>query len=184
MHELITPRTPLLKSLEGYREGPFFLEEEFGTYRKLIEFISTHPRCFERDNIGHITGSVWLVNHAMNEVLLTHHKKLGIWIQLGGHADGDPDIPSVAMREAYEESGLASLNFVTEGIYDIDIHQIPNSCVAHYDIRYIIQAPANAMYTVSHESHALAWIPYHALTDYTDSRSVLRMAEKMARVNF
>ena len=55
-------------------------------------------------------------------VLMTHHKKLNIWVQLGGHADGESDIAQVAMREAHEESGLDDLRLVTPEIFDIDIH--------------------------------------------------------------
>ena len=40
--------------------------------------------------------------------MLTHHKKLGCWLQPGGHADGDSDVAAVSLREAEEESGLES----------------------------------------------------------------------------
>jgi len=51
---------------------------------------------------GHITASAWVVDRAGTMALLTHHRKLGRWLQLGGHADGDPDVRRVALREAME----------------------------------------------------------------------------------
>ena len=49
-------------------------------------FVEAHERCFERDLwAGHITGSAWVVDPQESRVLLTHHKKLDIWVQLGGH---------------------------------------------------------------------------------------------------
>ncbi len=172
-------RNHLLESLELFKNSPFFTDEERDDYETLIEFITTNPGCFERENAGHITGSVWLINHEGTHALLTHHKKLGKWLQLGGHADGDPHIPRVAMKEAVEESGIEGLTFVMEGIFDIDIHPIPNQCLVHYDVRYLIKAGPNANYTVSHESHDLAWVPLEKLSYYTTAQSVLRMAQKM-----
>ncbi len=172
-------RKQLLKSLKDYLSGRFFMEEEQQHHGELIQFIHDNAHCFARENIGHVTGSAWLINHEHTHVLLTHHKKLGIWLQLGGHADGEHHIPTVALKEAHEESGIESLTFVTEEIYDIDIHAIPNKCTFHYDVRYLIKAPQGAQYIVSEESHDLAWVPLDKIEEYTTSRSVLRMAEKI-----
>lgn len=174
-------RNHLLKSLERFRRSAFFSHDEHKYYEQIVAFIHAHPGCFQRENPGHITGSIWLVNHDLSQVLLTHHKKLGMWLQLGGHADGDPHIPSVAMKEAQEESGIEGLIFLEEGIFDIDIHLIPNACIAHYDIRYLIQAPKDAPYAVSAESHDLAWVPLEKLESYTTAPSITRMAQKLKR---
>ncbi len=172
-------RKQLLDSLKLYVTSTFFMPEEQHHYEELIQFITDNPACFERENVGHITGSVWIINHEHTHALLTHHKKLGIWLQLGGHADGDPHIPSVALKEAHEESGIEELEFVTQEIYDIDIHPIPNKCTFHYDVRYLIRAPKGAQYVVSEESHDLAWVALDQMEEYTTCRSVLRMAEKV-----
>ena len=55
---------------------------------------------------GHLTGSAWIVSPDRRRTLLTHHRKLDRWLQLGGHADGQADLLAVAAREAKEESGL------------------------------------------------------------------------------
>jgi hypothetical protein len=72
--------------------------------RRCIEtFVREHPACFESTYAaGHLTGSAWLIDSTGQRVLLTHHRKLGRWIQLGGHADGEADLLAVAVREARE----------------------------------------------------------------------------------
>ncbi len=172
-------RTLLLHRLQCYGNSSRFMQEEQAHLTEIMRFINTYPGCFEREHQGHITGSAWVINHDQTHALLTHHKKLAMWVQLGGHADGNPDIPAVALREAHEESGIDDLWLVSQDIFDIDIHPIPNKCLYHYDIRYLIKAPRDAQYTVSEESHDLAWVRFDEIETYTSSRSVLRMAEKM-----
>src|ERR1051325_3552574 len=88
------------------------------------EFLRSAPTVFERTHaVGHFTGSAWLVSADGARVLLTHHRKLGRWLQLGGHADGDPDLAGVALREAEEESGLTQLA-VEPLPFDLDCHWI------------------------------------------------------------
>ena len=157
--------------------------EESQTAMRFIEFLSAHPNAFERTcSTGHVTGSAWLVNHAGSHVLLTHHKKLNIWIQLGGHADGDSDVRQVAMREAAEESGLPSIELVSSRIFDIDVHQIPSRkdepAHLHWDVRYAFRAVGSDKFTPSAESHELRWIEIARLDSLTREASMLRMAAK------
>ena len=83
------------------------------------DFVHDNAKCFDRSNMpGHITGSALVLNQDLSKVLLTHHKKLGMWLQLGGHADGHHIAHEVAMTEALEESGLKGLEFLS---YERDI---------------------------------------------------------------
>lgn len=136
---------------------------------------------------GHFTASSWLVDRTGTRVLLTHHRKLHRWLQLGGHADGDRDLARVALREAEEESGLDGL--VVEPVpFDLDRHWIPERGEVpghwHYDVRYVVHAGMNESYVVSDESHALEWRGISAIAaDPTADESLRRMARKwMARL--
>ncbi len=147
------------------------------------EFLGGHAEAFERElAIGHFTGSAWLVSADGTRVLLTHHRKLGRWLQLGGHADGDTDLARVALREAGEESGLDRL-VVEPAIFDLDRHRIPARGADpehwHYDVRYVVHAGANEAFVVSDESHALAWREIAEVAqDASADPSVRRMAMK------
>lgn len=173
------PRRAILALFETYVHR---YPDEAETVRRISAFVSRHPDCFHRElTEGHITGSAWIVDRTGRRTLLTHHKKLDIWVQLGGHADGQSDIAAVAMREAVEESGIANLHLLSPEIFDIDIHIIPargdESVHFHYDCRFLIRAD-DEDYTVSDESHDLAWIEMDRIADYTNEESMLRMVAK------
>lgn len=146
-------------------------------------FATSHADAAERTlAIGHLTGSAWLVDAAGKCVLLTHHRKLDRWLQLGGHADGDADLARVALREAEEESGLHDL-VVESRIFDLDRHRIPargaESEHWHYDVRFVVRATGSEEFVVSAESHALAWRDIAGIAgDPAQDESLRRMARK------
>lgn len=160
------------------------------TADRMIKFISSTPACFERSNPeGHMTGSAWLLNPTGDKALLTLHHKLQRWMQTGGHADGDPDLLRVALREAEEESGIKGITPVSAEIFDIDIHLIPahpekdEPAHYHYDVRYLLRAP-HENHVISAESDALAWWgaeDFETRADQLD-HSVRRMAEKRRKL--
>ncbi len=173
-------RQPLLESLRRYREAH---PDEHAVADQFREFVEQHPDCFERSLlVGHLTGAAWILNRAGTHVLLTHHRKLDRWLQLGGHADGDPDMLRVAAKEAEEESGIPTLEPASEDIFDLDVHAIPARGDVpehfHYDVRFRFRATDSEDFTVSDESHDLAWVPLETLSDYTSEESMLRMAQK------
>ena len=178
-------RAEVLKQLRDYQ---LRWRSESEVCARFIDFVVNQPDCFERHlPIGHVTGSAWVVNRAGTHVLLTHHKKLNLWVQLGGHADGDADVFRVARREAEEESGLAGLVPVSKAIFDLDVHRIPARGNApehfHWDVRYAFRAMGGETYVVSAESHDLGWIEIASLSLVTQEESMLRMARKWVAVS-
>ena len=146
-------------------------------------FLASEGALFDRSHPpGHFTGSAWLVSADGQRVLLTHHRKLGRWLQLGGHADGDADLAQVALREAEEESGLVDL-VVEPAIFDIDRHAIPARGDEpehwHYDVRFVVRATGSEDFAISEESLALAWKPVADIAvEPTSDDSLRRMARK------
>ncbi len=170
-----------------FREYPFQPE----LVRRFQAFDADGAQNYQRGAPGHFTASAWLVSKDGAQVLLTHHKKLGRWLQLGGHADGDQDLANVALREAEEESGLTALSIIPE-IFDLDAHEIPARGVfgapgyeaahVHWDVRFVVRASAED-FLLSEESLALAWVDIATLAaDPSADASLVRMAQKWLRL--
>ncbi|MBD8524496.1 NUDIX hydrolase [Pseudomarimonas arenosa] len=146
------------------------------------DFLCAQSRPFDRHTQqGHFTGSVWLVSADGQRCLLTHHRKLNRWLQLGGHADGEADLAQVALREAEEESGLADLALESIEIFDLDRHLIPARGEMpahwHYDVRFVVRALGEQQFVVSEESHDLAWVEVRQIAnDPQADESLRRMA--------
>lgn len=173
-------RQKLIQLLEAYE--PVHPEERL--YKEeILSFIKRREDCFERFlEEGHVTASAWLVNKKGDSALLMHHAKLDIWCQLGGHADGDPDVLAVALKEAREESGIDAIEPIGRGIFDIDVHEIPETrkekAHKHYDIRFLLQAVGSEEVLCNEEAKALLWVSKEKNALPTKERSILRMHEK------
>ena len=153
----------------------------------ILKFLENKD-CFSKSNHkGHFTGSAWIVSPDKEYVLMTHHRKLRMWLQLGGHADGEKNLFKVALKEAKEESGIQSLISLDKEIFDIDIHKIPPSIDSiahiHYDVRFLLQAdPISSKIIVSEESFDVAWIPIQKVLTLNSEPSIERMLQKTLRL--
>ncbi|MCX7718523.1 MAG: NUDIX hydrolase [Candidatus Sumerlaeaceae bacterium] len=159
-------------------------------HRQLIlEFIGRYEHPFDRSIAeGHLTGSALVVEATGGRVLLGYHRKLGRWLQFGGHGEpGDEDAFEVALREATEESGIDGLALYPSAPapLDVDVHEIParkgEPAHLHLDIRYLLVAPADAPSPCGRpEEHTeIAWFSWEqamALEGLDDS--LRRLLEK------
>lgn len=130
--------------------------------KEMEDFMCDELDAFERTNKSrHFTASAWIITDDNERALITHHKKLGLKLQLGGHCDGDFNVLRVALREALEEGGIPNLSFCEE-IFDLDIHIIPGNkkedSHSHYDVRFLFKVPKDSEFIISEESTKLEWI--------------------------
>ena len=172
-------RLELIAALRDY-QTTFF--EEQGFVSQFLELLN-HERCYYRDHLpGHMTASAWIVNPANTHALLTHHAKLNRWLQPGGHADGDENILSVALKEAREETGL-DVSLPRKDIFDIDIHPIPARSDfplhLHFDIRFAFVANDRVSLQITAESHDLKWVGLQEVAAISQNNlSIRRMVQK------
>ncbi len=154
---------------------------------RFYRLIAEEPHFLERKALaGHITASVWILGKSDDSALLTHHRKLGRWLQLGGHVDGDEILVRAALREASEESGLSRFEVaLVAGALcplDLDIHPIPargsEPAHEHFDVRFLLRANPTEPLVVSAESHDLKWIRVTELAAYSEEESLLRLQRK------
>ncbi|MBM3973392.1 MAG: NUDIX hydrolase [Planctomycetes bacterium] len=135
---------------------------------------------------GHVTASAWIIDAAGGRALLTHHRKLGRWLQLGGHVDGEEHVERAALREAQEESGMQRfvLRRWTDTLVplDLDVHVIPARGSEpehlHWDVRFWLQAEPGQELLISEESNDLRWFTPDELRAATQEESVLRLLRK------
>jgi 8-oxo-dGTP pyrophosphatase MutT (NUDIX family) len=155
---------------------------------RIVAFCDAHADALLRTCVpGHLTASALVVDAGCERALLTHHKKLDRWLQLGGHVDGDGDLARSALREAHEESGIEGL-VIDETPIDLDVHTIPERRTKdgsiepahlHLDVRFVVYAPAGAREALSDESLALRWFAPHELSAVDVDESVLRLFRRV-----
>lgn len=175
----------LIEQLTIY--NPFDEQERF-KHRQMLIFLSKNSKGFQRKHLpGHVTASAWVLDSSKSKVLMTHHVKLEKWLQLGGHADGQNDMLSVAFREAMEESGLISIEPLHENIFDVDVHMIPEQknfpAHFHYDVRFLFHADETEPFHISNESYNLQWISLEDISRFNDEDSIIRLITKSEQMN-
>lgn len=146
--------------------------------RTYLDHLSAHrDGMWKACEAGHLTASALVVDPERGRVLLTLHKKLGMWLQMGGHCEpGDATVAEAALREATEESGVPGLTLLAGGPVRLDRHPIPAPCHWHLDVQYAALAPAGAVEAISEESLDLRWFAYDEVASVADT-SVVRLLE-------
>ncbi len=133
----------------------------------------------------HLTASALVVNTTGTRVLLCLHRKVGLWLQFGGHIeDTDASVADAALREAREESGIDALTLVGGGPVRLDRHAAPCDVKArhHLDVQFLALTPDGAEPTVSSESLDVRWFTPDALPEQTDDAVRQLVADAVANV--
>ncbi|MEV6651363.1 NUDIX hydrolase [Streptomyces sp. NPDC051219] len=144
-----------------------------------LDHLSVHPDgMWKACRAGHITASALVIDPSRGRVLLTLHRKLQMWLQMGGHCEPDDyTLGQAALREATEESGVPGLTLLPGGPVTLDRHPIPAPCNWHLDVQYAALAPAGAVEAISDESLDLRWFAYDEVAGVADE-SVVRLLER------
>ncbi len=130
---------------------------------EVIEFCIENPDALHRScSSGHLTASGFVVDPVREAVALIHHRKLGLWLQPGGHADGEGNLALVARSEVAEEVGLTGLRWLFPA-FDLNVHAIParpdEPEHLHLDLRFLAVAEVGGDLTVNTaETTGAGWI--------------------------
>lgn len=172
--------------LSGWR-APDAGQEELR--ERYLAHLRAHPDAMRREGRpDHLTASTLVLSDDGDRVLLTLHAKARRWFQLGGHCEaGDPTLAAAALREAAEESGLASLHLDPVPV-QLSAHAVPfcggtpDRPVHHLDVRFVAVAAAHEQHAVSEESLDVRWWPADALPDpEADLVDLVRLARARVR---
>lgn len=180
-------RQELIKEIEKYRP---FNEQEEKDKTLILNWIRNNDNAFLRENtVAHVTASAWVVNKDRTKVLMVYHNIYNSWSWLGGHADGETDLLSVAIREVKEEAGISEVYPVSEEIFSmesltVDGHVKRGEYVSshlHLNITYLLEAdPEEAVSIKEDENSAVAWFsPEEALKKSTEPWFVERVYGKL-----
>lgn len=172
-HGLHADASRVLTHWKAPQEAP----EEEQLRREYLGHLATHPDgMWKSCRAGHITASALVVDPQRGRVLLTLHRKLRQWLQMGGHCEPeDATLAQAALREATEESGVDGLTLLDGGPVKLDRH--PTPCAWHLDVQYAAVAPPGAVVAISDESLDLRWYAYEEVASVADE-SVVRLVER------
>lgn len=147
---------------------PYNQQEEMDRLQ-MLQFMEQYDDYLSRENaIGHVTTSIWVMNKEWTKVLMVYHKIYDSWSWPGGHADGIEDLPSVAMRELEEETGIKNARLVSEEIFSLETlpvlghvkkgNYVPSHL--HFNLTYLAEAEEEELLSVNpQENDAVKWWP-------------------------
>ena len=171
-------------------------EQEERDRQVMLRALDTMPDCFERSNeICHFSASSWIVNRDRTKVLMAYHNLYRAWAWTGGHADGDWDLLSVALREAQEETGIHARP-VMEDIFSVEVltvdgHEKRGRYVPshlHLNVTYLLEADeAEAIRAKEDENAAVRWFTLadalkNCREEWMNQRVYGKLNEKLGRL--
>ncbi|MCR8942255.1 NUDIX hydrolase [Streptomyces sp. OUCMDZ-4982] len=164
--------------LKGYAPGGEAGADQAELRQVYLDHLARHADgMWKACGAGHLTASALVIAPEREKVLLTLHRKLRMWLQMGGHCEErDATLEAAALREATEESGITGLTLLPGGPVRLDRHSIPSPCHWHLDVQYAALAPPGAAERISEESLELRWFGYEEVASVADA-SVVRLLE-------
>lgn len=179
----------LIRQIENY---PPSNEQEEKDKALILGWISNNENAFSRENtVAHITTSAWVVNKDRSKVLMVYHNIYNSWSWMGGHADGETDLLSVAIWEVKEEAGISNVRPVSEEIFSlesltVDGHVKKGNYVSshlHLNITYLLEADSEEQVSVKADGNSgVMWFSLEdALEKSTEPWFVVHIYSKLIK---
>jgi ADP-ribose pyrophosphatase YjhB (NUDIX family) len=152
------------KQIEAYVP---FNEQETKDKALILKALKEQKDVFTRDDtIAHMTASAWVVNPAHDKALMVYHNIYNSWSWLGGHADGDPDLLAVAIREVKEESGVTDVKALSNAIFSLEVLTVDGhikrgqyvSSHLHLNVSYLLEVDdKDPLFVKPDENSGVRW---------------------------
>lgn len=142
------------------------------------------------NEVAHLTSSMFVINKAKDKALMIYHNIYKAWGWTGGHADGESDLLSVAIREVKEETGVKNVYPVTEDIISLDIlavlgHVKKGKYVAphlHLSVAYLGYVDEDEELIIKpDENSGVKWIPIDKISECSDEEHMQKVYEKIIK---
>jgi len=167
-------------------------EQETVDKQMILTFMERNPDCLDRTNLAaHFSASGWIVYLKRDKVLMCYHKVYDSWSWTGGHADGESDLETVAIREANEETGVHAVSVNPSEIFSLECLYVMGHekrgtyvpCHLHLNLTYLLEADDTEALTVNQdENNGVRWFTTEeALTRPTEPWMVDRIYRKLIR---
>lgn len=174
-----------------------FDEEEKTQKEVMLKFIKDNKDVLTRNNeIGHFTASAWIVNKERTKVLMVYHNIFNSWSFIGGHADGEEDLLSVAKREIEEESGVKHAKLIHDGIYGLNVipvgmHYKKGKFISphlHLDVEYLFEADEDEELRIKEdENSGVKWIDVDKIEESVTEKDMkpiyLKLNDKIKKMD-
>ena len=151
-----------------------FNEQEERDKELILGFMDSHEDVFLRSCLAaHMTASAWVTDSKRENILMAYHNIYNSWAWLGGHADGEEDLASVAVREVMEESGIKNVRLLSDDIFSLESLTVDGhikkgryvSSHLHLNVTYLIEADETESLRIKKdENSAVAWISLNEVT--------------------
>ena len=175
----------LQKEIEKY--NPTNQQEE-NDKKLILDYMKNNSDCFTRENqIAHFTTSIWTVNKEKTKTLMVYHNIYDSWSWIGGHADGEKDLSSVAIRELKEETGITNATLISKAIFSLEIltvngHNKNGKYVPshlHFNITYLAEADEKQILIVNKdENKGVKWFSLEEILDISKEHWIIERVYK------
>lgn len=154
----------LIDQIKAYKP---YNEQEKNDKEVMLMYFEKEKNIFNRDNkIAHMTASAWVLNKDRSKVVMVYHNIYNSWSWMGGHADGEKNLFSVAIKEVKEESGLSSVIPISKNIFSLEILTVDGhlkkgkyiSSHLHLNVTYLFEADEQEILTIKpDENSGVEW---------------------------
>ncbi len=164
-------------------------EQEKKDKEMILYSIETFDDVLTRNNrIMHMTSTAFVVNKKRDKVLMVYHNIYNAWSLTGGHADGEENLLSVAIKEAKEETGITNISPIISDIFSLDVlptigHTRRGEYISghlHLSVSYLLEADEeDTLFIKPDENSDVKWIPIDQINEYSDEAHMRKIYDKL-----